>query len=264
MPDPEHRYLMQVKAGSPTFIGVAEDGMLLSINTEPVMNEPEPINIIETEGVASTGKEYLEYVNEDFISAPSSYKKAQLLSEEIMEIRDAKIALTRGTAETMPTDGRQLELMLASLETQEKALMSAFTGSSWKERVVRSFNFVPKKEGKYILCDLSQKDGIVGAKSGGEPIYVDISVIEKPRLPQDAKGEDKKIPKDAVIYNIPGTSSLTVTLGNNKLFQEVFPMSQFGMVFGLNPGIFTDKKEPSFAIFDQTTGGIKELGTLKP
>lgn len=41
-----------------------------------------------------------------------------MLAESLMEIREAKVSLTRGTAETMPTDGRQLELMLESLRHQ--------------------------------------------------------------------------------------------------------------------------------------------------
>lgn len=264
VPDTENRYLMQLKAGAVTFIEVAEDGMLLSINKETDYTEPESITSTEIIGSPATGKEYLEFMNEDFISAQSSYKKSQLLAEELMEIRDAKIALTRGTAETMPTDGRQLEIMLESLEKQEKSLMSAFTGSSWKERVTKTFVCLPEEEGDLIICRFSEKEGLLTPESQkGKPVNLNIKVTTEAQLPVDAKGEEKKIPKDAVIYCIPGYAELSVAYGANRYYSGEFPMSQFGILFGLNPSMFSDKKEASYAIFDSTTGALQELGSLK-
>ncbi len=40
-------------------------------------------------------------------------------------------------------------------------------------------------------------------------------------------------------------------------------MAQMGVVFGLEPNLFTDKKEPAYVIFDPTTGAIRELGTVR-
>ena len=257
IPDSENRYLMQLKAGATTFIGVAEDNMLLSINKDPQLPAVKQDSGFPVEGNPVTGKEYLEFVNEDFISAQSSYKQAQILAEEIMEVRDAKLSLTRGTADALPTDGRQLELMLNSLEKQEKSLTNAFTGASWKERVVRSFTFEPQKEGRSVLCRFSVTEGIVDANDySGDPIYVNVKVVEEAELPVDGKGEEKKVPKDAIMYCIPGIADLSLSFEGNILSQKAFPMSQFGMLFGLNPSIFTDKKEPSYAIFDPSTGGI--------
>lgn len=263
IPDNESQYLMQLKPGALTFIGVAEDGMLLSINKNPDLSKDQSTLQGGMIGEPVTGKEYLDYVNEDFIAATSSYKQAQILAEELLEIRDAKISLTRGTAETMPTDGRQLEIMLASLEKQEKALTNAFTGTSWKERVVKSFTFVPEKEGRSVLFRLSETEGIVDANNySGSPVYITVKVIEEGEMPVDSKGEEKKLPKDAVMYNIPGVAELTLSHEGSELFQKEFMMSQFGIQFGLNPNIFTDKKEPSYAVFDPATGALKELGVI--
>ena len=264
VPNAEKRYLMQLKAGATTFMSVADDGMLLSINQEVEAPEIQVPEFKAIEGVMTDGKEYLEFVNEDFTSAISSYKQAQLLAEELMEIREAKLSLTRGTADAMPTDGRQLEIMLASLDKQEDALTNAFTGSSWKEKVVRSFNFIPEKDGKFVLCRVSSSEGIVDSDDySGDPLYVIVDVTEEAELPVDAKGVEKKIPKDAVMYCIPGSAELTLNFQGKNIFQKEFEVSQFGVDFGLNPGIFTDKKEPSYAIFNPSTGALKELGTLK-
>ena len=261
--DTENQYLMQLKAGATTYIAVDENGMLLAINSEPQKTIPESLSFIEIEGTPYSGKEYLDFVNEDFIVAQSSFKQSQLLAEEIMEIRDAKLSLTRGTAETMPTDGRQLEIMLESLDKQEKALYNAFTGSSWKERKSFTYSFTPEKEGKFILFRLNPMDGPVSASGKGEPVYISVSDISEATLPVDAKGEEKKLPKDAVIYNIPGNAKISVGTDATNLYSNTFPISQFGMQFGLNPSIFSDKKEPSFAIFDPNTGALLDLGIVK-
>lgn len=262
--DDEKQYLMQLKPGAITNICVSEDGMLLSINKEVKMPVVERTAIVAIEGNPTTGKEYLEYVNEDFLSAQSSYIQARLLAEELQEIRDAKLSLTRGTAETMPTDGRQLELMLESLDRQEKALMQAFSGNSWKERATHTFTYVPKDDNKQVLFRLSDRNGFVGADDySGNPVYAEVSVVQTPEIPVDAKGEEKKLPKDAVIYCIPGNAELKITGMGKTFFSKAYPMSQFGMTFGLNPTIFTDKREPSFAVFDPTTGALLELGSIK-
>lgn len=264
IPDLEQRYLMQLKAGAPTFIQVGEDGMILAINKEIELPKQNLQEIKSVEGTPINGKEYLEFVNDDFISAQSSYKKAQILAEEISEIRDAKISLTRGTAETMPTDGRQLEIMLESLEKQEKALTNAFTGAAWKERTVKKFTVTPEKEGRNVVCRLSLTQGLVNADDySGEPIYITVSNVEEGIIPVDAKGEEKKLPKDAVMYCVPGVAEINISYLSNTLYTKSFEMSQFGILFGLNPSIFSDKKEPSYAIFDSATGALKELGTLK-
>lgn len=265
VPNEESRYLMQLKAGSTTFIGVADDGMLLSINTEPkISSNSQTTSESSNEETSVNGKEYLQYVNEDFISAQSSYKKAQILAEELMEIRDAKISLTRGTAETMPTDGRQLEIMLESLDRQETALMQAFTGSKRQEKIVRTYNYIPQDEGRFILFRFSDFAGFVDPNDySGDPVYLNVNLIEEAQLPVDSKGEEKKMPKDAVAYCVPGSAEIALTFLGNTLYSHNFEMSQFGLIYGLNPSIFTDKKEPSFAIFDPTTGALKELGVIK-
>lgn len=266
IPNPDSKYLMQLKAGSPTFIGVAEDNMLLSINIEPDNPRTVPTSIEEKKEVTIElgDKEYLKYVSDDFMVAQSSAKQAQILYDELMEIRDAKISLTRGTAETMPTDGRQLEIMLGSLERQEAALTAAFTGETKTETFVRSYSFVPSGDSEEILFRFSDFAGFVDADDySGDPVKVNVKVTDRGELPLDGKGEEKKFPKDGVAYCIPGAASISIVSQGNLLYSKEFEIAQFGVVFGLNPSIFTDKKEPSYAIFDPATGALKELATMR-
>ncbi len=265
VPDNDARYLMQLKAGATAFIGVAADGMLLSINTNPAEAEGmAPAQPTPMEGEKLADREYLQYVDEDFIASQSMAKQAQMLAESLMEIRDAKVSLTRGTAETMPTDGKQLELMLNSLRHQEAAITAAFLGNITKETITRVYTFVPDEKGRFVLFRMSGFAGFVEPGDySGEPVHVEVDVTNEASLPVDSKGEVKKIPKDAVAYCVPGTAMISLNYKGRTLFEKEFEMAQFGVVFGIDPSVFTDKKAPSYAIFDPATGALKEIGTVK-
>jgi hypothetical protein len=262
VPDNEHQYLMQLKAGALTYIGVDANGMLLTINQEP---EDATATIYDnpTNVITYTGKEYLKYVNEDFLASQSSAKQAQMLAANIMEVRDAKVSLTRGTADTMPSDGKQLELMLNSLQDQEESMMSAFTGTITRETVKHTYTYTPSESGKEILFRMSDFAGFVDADDySGDPVYIIVDVTRHGELPVDAKGEEKKLPKDAVMYCIPGAADISIVLKGNTLFSKNIDFAQYGVLFGLNPALFTDKKEPSYAVFDSVTGALKEIGSV--
>ncbi len=257
------QYLMQLRPGALTSITVDPNGMLLAINKEvpapPVPDRPAAPKSVKW----PTGNEYLEFVDEDFIASKSSAKQAQLLAESLMEVRESKLALTRGTADAMPADGKQMELMLASLGEQEAALNAAFTGVVTTEYVTRKFTYIPEGDSKQILFRLSDFAGFVDADDlSGDPVYIQIETINEASVPTDAKGEPKKLPKNAVVYSIPGSAQVTISTLGKTLFEKEIQMAQMGMTFGLDPALFTDKKEPSFAVFDPVTGALLEIGSM--
>lgn len=259
--NPEERYLMQLKSGATTYICVAEDGMLLGINKEVNMRGDDSSEDSATGLAPINMNEYLQYVTEDFISSQSSAKRAQMLAESLMEIRDAKVSLTRGTAETMPQDGKQLELMLNSLSHQEASMTSAFVGITESEIVKRTYTYLPDKEEKTVLFRMSDFAGFVDSEDySGDPVYIATKITQRGELPVDAKGEEKKLPKDAVIYNIPGRAQVTITTLGKTLWSEDMDFAQYGIKFGLAPSLFSAKKNRSYATFDPLTGALVEIG----
>lgn len=264
----EETYVMQLRPGSTTSLCVDENGMLLAINTEAEIaaadaatrqDEALPKSSLDNDS-------YLQFVDEDFLVATSSTKKAELLAKKIMEVRDARLSLTRGTAETMPTDGRQLELMLNSLAEQEKAMTEAFTGTEVSRTLTRSYILTPGSDDfsiKKTLLRISDFDGFTTPDDmAGEPVYLSLEIVEKKKLPLDEKGEPKKLPKDAVAYCVPGTAIVSVSTPGGTLAEIELPMSQLGYVFGIDPKLFTDKKKPSAATFSPVTGALISLSTL--
>lgn len=265
--DGSRQFLMQLKPGALTNICVASDGMLLAVNREIAEAPAVPGSggeVVKATAERPQPREYLQYVDEDFIASQSTAKQAQMLAESLMEIRDAKVSLTRGTADTMPTDGRQLELMLNSLAHQEEAMTAAFLGTVWTEEVTRTFTYIPDAEGREVLFRMSDFAGFVEADNyAGAPVYIDVQVTEQGELPVDAKGEAKKLTKDAVMYCVPGSAQITLTLDDKRLYSREFDFAQYGVDFGLNPVLFTDRKSPSYAVFDPVTGGLREIGVLR-
>lgn len=258
-------YRIQLKAGSPVFISVWDNGMIASVNKEDFINREQKVSDRNT-GVGIKGirtDEYLSYVDEDFLAAQSLAKRAQMLAENLQELREVRLGLTRGTAETVPTDGRQLEVMLSSLNQQEEILMRAFTGAEQTETVTRTFTFVPRENGREVLTRLSDFAGFVDSDDlRGAPVYITTEITREGEIPVDDKGQTKSMPKDAVVYCLPGAAEITVSCGGRKLAAEEFEFAQYGVKFGLNPALFTSKKDPAYAIFNSATGAVSEIGKV--
>ena len=68
------------------------------------------------------------------------------------------------------------------------------------------------------------------------------------------------MPKDGVAYCIPGKAEVSVTYNNKVYCKTQVQVAQFGVIFGLDPSLFTDKKSPSYVIFYPETGAIREIG----
>lgn len=260
------KYVMQLKPGALTQICVSEDGMLTGINTSaPVPELPQYAQADDT--AAPDMDEYLRYVDADFLSSLSSARQAEMLAQTIMEIRDSRLSLSRGTAETMPADGRQLELMLQSLEQQENALTRAFLGYTHTRHFSRVYSCLPDStdsDTRMVLCRLSNEAGLIDADSyAGEPLYISIGEAAEIEWPVDAKGAPKALPKDGVMYALPASAEVSLQWRGSTLYSKQFEFAQFGRIFALDPKLFTDKKNPSQATFDAVTGALTSIQTIK-
>lgn len=257
-------YRMQLKAGQNLTLYVATDNMLLGVNTEveepkgwePLSN-PEPL-------MMPSATEYLQYVSEDFSSAQSDARRASLLAAGLNDVRQSRLDLTRGVAENMPTDGKQLELMLNSLAHQEELMLNAFRGREMTETRTARFTLVPDKAGRYVVARLNPYTGFVNRNDlSGAPVYADILEYEQPEVPVDDKGQTAKLPRDGIMYMLPGTATVSLQWQGRELLSTTMPMAQFGIPFALDPSLFTNKKAPACATFDPATGALIKLGEMK-
>lgn len=263
--DESERYLVQFKSGSAPYMILSETNLPLAVNTEdvmtlpetslPVARDPEP-TILQTEAA-------IQAMTQEMVQSPSSAKRAELAAARIMELRQTRNDIIAGQADNMPSDGNAMQLALDNLARQEAALTAMFVGTTQTSTQVRTFTFIPGESDKrQVIARLSATEGIVDAGNlTGDPLYLDYRVTSRGKLPMNEKGETKRFPKGGFAYRIPGTASVSVSYDGNTIESATIDVAQLGVVFGLDPNIFTDKKAPATAIINPLTGAIVELGT---
>lgn len=201
-------------------------------------------------------------VTAEMLQSPSSAKRAELAAARIYELRQNRSDILSGSADQMPSDGQAMKLVLDNLAAQEEALTAMFLGTTQTSTEVRTYTVNPSKsDSTIVVARLSAVDGLVNADNlGGDPIYLNIKISERGKLPVNEKGEEKRFPKGGFAYRIPGAADLTVTFMGKDICCKNVKVADYGVVFGLDPNIFTDKKAPAYATFMPSTGAITELG----
>ena len=237
---------------------VGENGVLRSVNTEP-----DPI-LEEPPFVPAPKKKPLnprDFMSEAILSAGSRAKMAQLCAEEIYEIRNSRNELTRGTAETMPTDGEQLRLMLASLDTQEAALRSLFEGTVRIDTTETVITVSPDREvSRRVIFRFSDAFGMVDADDfSGEPYYISISDLHQ--TPEDMRTEkEKQRQKDetGLYVNVPGRAHVAIFKNETLCMEQDISYAQFGRVDNISPLLFGRKVFTSYKV-SPVNGNIIDL-----
>lgn len=257
-------WLMQFKAGSTPYLLVNGQGLPLALGTEieepaaPAAPEMGSKTLNSSDGTAARYA-----MNEDMIQSSSLAKRASLAAAQIMELRQSRQDYLTGQAEQMP-DGAALKLILDNLNAQEEALTAMFLGTTVRRTEQTALTVTPGANGEseMVIARLNPVKGFVDADDlSGVPVYLDVQVTDKGKMPVNEKGETKKFPKGGIAYCIPGAARAEITFKNRPFARLDFSFAQAGVIYGLDPSIFTDKKNPAYVIFDTTTGGIRELGT---
>ena len=78
-----------------------------------------------------------------------------------------------------------------------------------------------------------------------------------PRPAAEEGGKNKK-ELEGVAYNVPGRAQVTLVQGNETLFDDELPITQFGGIEYLAPVLF-NKNTVTKVQFDTTTGGLLKI-----
>lgn len=264
--DPEMQYIVQFKPGSTPFMVLDENSFPIAVNTENYP-KPEPValpvgrpakpTVLETSAARTA-------VTEEMIQSKSSAKRAELAAAKIYELRQSRNDIISGQADQMPSDGKAMQLALDNLTSQEEALTAMFVGTEQTSTEVRTYTVIPDGTDHLhmIIGRLSQLGGLVDSEDlSGEPIYLDVTATRLGELPVNEKGEEKRFPKGGLAYCIPGDAYVEVTFDGRVFAERTMQLAQSGVVFGLDPTLFSDRKSPAYAIFNPSTGALVELGT---
>lgn len=263
--DPAEQWLAQFKNGSTPYMTLTPGNVPTGINTETLYSPAEATIPQSTPWSATPldGEAARQAVTSEMARSSSTSKRAELAAQRIFELREMRSDILSGQADNMPSDGAAMELVLNNLSAQEAALTAMFTGVRRTRTVVGRATIEPDTTDvrNRVIARLSLTEGIVEASDlTGTPVTADITVLERGELPTTDKGEVKSFPRGGVAYRIPGSARIDINSAGTTVASETFNIGQLGVVFGLNPALFTDKREPSMVVFDPTTGAVVELG----
>ena len=243
-----------------TNMQLSEDGCLLTINTNAIATLPTKQLIPMPKPKQQDPRNYL---SEEILSAGSTAKMAQLVAQEIYEIRESKNQLTRGQADYMPKDGEQLKLMLAELDQQDKALTSMFAGTTQTDNVEYTINYCPETDTKKdVLFRLSKQLGLVEKDDlAGAPYYIRVDNLHTLQMPQD-NGKKKKSKEEGIYVNVPEKIKVTISSGSKDVLTEELYAAQFGYTELISGDLF--KRNTTKLTLFPNTGGIQKLEAEQP
>ena len=254
------RYQLTFKAGQTPYIYINEDQCILSINAAPETAiidtfptvAPDIINDIDV----------TKALSEEILMSGSLAKMAEMAAKQIYRIRESRMDILTGEADNMPADGESMRIIMQQLDQQEQALTALFTGTTSVQYFTKRIQYTPQEDvNNLVVIRFSEHLGFVDANDlCGAPVYLTTSVTERGEYPIDNKGVVKKVPKGAVAYNIPGKAKITLKFHNKTIAEKELSVAQLGVVFGLDPALLTHKKEPTYVVFNPTTGGIVQIG----
>lgn len=253
VPNKEHSYFVKLKDKTlAPLMELTADGIIRSINM-PLSKE---VVSASTLTPAQSIVNPRDFMTEEILMAGSTAKMAELVSQEIYNIRESKNLLVRGQAENMPKDGVSLKLMLDNLAIQEEALTKMFAGVTTRESRTFKLRILPAEGLKdKMLFRFSQKLGVLDINNlAGEPVFFTLENLQTVSVPvNDGKKKSEKV--EGVAYNVPGKASISIRKEDQELFKGEVAVTQFGNIEYLAPNLF-EKKSTIKVLFDPITGGL--------
>lgn len=192
MPDTAKHFTLSLdKRYTISTVERTDNGQLLAINAEPKrVTEPAPFVPARKPRALNPR----DFMNEDMLTAGSTAKMAQLIAQEIYDIRDSRNQLQRGQAEFMPADGQQLRIMMDGLNTQERALRQVFEGTTVKDTTEVTLVFVPTENvDRQLFFRFSRHFGLVDNDDlSGVPYYITVYTDAKATDDGEAQKKEKE------------------------------------------------------------------------
>ena len=258
---------------SATNIRLSDDGVLVGINTE-VRGEKQEVrdytqpknNSLTSHSSPLTSKlNPRQFMSEDALAAGSTSKMAELIAQDIYEIRDSRNQLVRGQADNMPKDGEQLRLMLNQLNLQDRALTSLFAGTTVSDTTRHTFLIVPDKPmARKVLFRFSQKLGLVDVDDlAGVPYYINIEDLSTVPAPEPVDPKKKLKPVSGIFVNVPGRLRSVISDAQRQVIASEFPAGQFGNVELLSGSLF-NKRYTTRLWLNPLSGAIERLDAEQP
>ena len=266
IPDKDKLYTLTFpQKGVRPYFELTDQGLLSAVNTRK--SDKDVISPTPLTPAQSIKKRVnpQDYMTEEILMAGSSAKMAELVAKEIYNIRESRNAITRGQADFVPKDGESLKFMLESLNEQEAALLTLFSGTSETEEHTFTIDVTPDAPAKnQLLFRFSTKLGVLPVDNlAGEPVWIDITdkkMLENYVAPVSSGSSNKYVKSGSqfLYYRIPGRASIKIYNNRISFIEQDIQIAQFGNVEVLSSTIM-GKNADTKIIFDTTTGNILSI-----
>jgi len=262
--DKNSSYLVEFKSKTTApFVYLTEDGIICTVNAdyapEPVSNNRPSTTAVRS--AESSAALYQSIFTEEYLTAGSITKKAEVAAKLIYKLRESRNDLLTGEAENAPRDGEGMRLLLSNIDAKEKALVELFIGTTSVESFNAEYELEPLSDlNREVVFRFSKHIGIVGVDDlSGSPVYINIKDLNMIDMfePVDPKKKAKE-PK-SIVYNNPGKAEVEVFFGINSMYKNVHQVVQFGNKQSLATSVFDDKKAPVKIYFYPETGAIRQI-----
>ena len=134
-----------------------------------------------------------------------------------------------------------------------------FSGKVTEDPQTITIRITPREMKDEVAFRFSRKLGVVDKDDlAGEPFYLSITDLGTVPRPAAEEGGKNKKELEGVAYNVPGRAQVTLVQGNETLFDDELPITQFGGIEYLAPVLF-NKNTVTKVQFDTTTGGLLKI-----
>lgn len=263
IPDKSNSFMLQFQPKSlEPFVYLREDGLIVSINTEPENETEGEKSLPQGENASVNPRRFL---TQETLMAGSVAKQAELVARQIFDLRRSRTDILTGEAESMPPDGNAYKVVMDEINLQEKALTELFAGSLQTEYFDRTYTIVPDVENidKMVVARFSAKLGPVDADDlAGEPILLSLQnktpEVNLQLSERDLKRLETKL-TEGVVYNIPGRALLNIEFRNKTITDMEADVVQYGSQDVLTKKMFDNIKKPIQVSFYPELGAIKQI-----
>ena len=223
---------------------LSDDGCLLAVNAVP---PPTPKGRVYREtDVEKLYKDGLPFTAE-MQQAASKAKVAQLIANEIYDIRQTKDDLVKVRTDKATLDSLDLRTVLERLDGLENSYRKYFEGVSVVDTLEQVYEVIPDNE--ITNQQLFSFNGV--------PYYITITNTHQSAKHLD-QPEQKAKDETGIWTNVPGIAHISI-FQNEQLWTEYnFYVAQFGSIQNIGSTIIS-KKLRTKLILHPATGGIKNI-----
>ena len=257
VPDPNATFFVNLVPvrGSKICFDVLPNGIIKSVGT-----------VGKKEEFVTSSNEGKEVYNEDqsarllsdsgfmpLVSAGKTNSQiAKEIADKIDELRKSKFYLITGDVE-MASDPETFKAMYAKMEEAEQQYLSLFLGKRTTREIVRTLYVAPSREAPtQTIAKFSDSEGLTaGADGFGTSIVVQTMPLNNTSIinaPSQSAVESMSY-ENKVLYRIPETANVKVSLGNQTLIEARQTINQMGV-------IVVAPVSNTMLVFDTETGQI--------